>query len=853
MHTANQSNTTPLLGLLRLAGIVSLTLAVPLWLVLALSETPLVIPRSVFLWSHSLMEMLAIVIAACIFFIGWQVVDNQRRKASLLLACAFLSVALFDAAHLLSHPGMPDFVTANSPHKALLFWLTARFIAAASILIYLLTRMASSQIANTQTRYLFLFMTLSLTASVWLLLTFYTDYFPLLFDADTGVTHNKMIIEACIVLLHVMTLLLIYWRRASLKLKSSGALVMAVALMVAGESFFLLHRDTQDLSNYVAHFYKTLAYAYLYRAVFLASIRAPIAQLRQTHLTLQRYTQQLDQLLKNAPDGIIGITREGLIEYANPAAEELFGHSCAQLRGQSVESLLASPFRKQHRTLRKAFFESRRGRPSPALKGLMGRCKDGREVPLDITLGVHANKERIQITAFIRNVSERLRLERDMLHRASHDLLTGLPNRALMQERLDCAISHARRSRTAFALIVIDLDNFKDINDAWGHSLGDQLLVTVAHRLKRTLRAGDTVARFGGDEFVVLAPGAHGTEAAAAIIGTISQAMRNAFVLGKQQFLVSASIGVALYPEHADDAESLLSNADIAMYQAKAQGRHTVCYFDEDMGLRQQESLRIKMRLTQALAKQELIVYYQPQYRVSDKQLIGLEALLRWEIEPGHWISPDVFIPIAEANGLIIPISEFVIATVCQQVKKWSDAGIAVRTFINISALHFRHRGVLFECIDKQLLEHALDPALLGIELTETVLMDYCDFVIDTLRSLAARGLRIAIDDFGTGYSSLSSLQLYPVHTLKLDRSFMCELQPSAKSKAIITGLINLASSLSIEVLAEGVETMEQYNFLRCTDCSSMQGWLMHPALPADDCTIILQQRSTPYRTVAIP
>ena len=846
MRIEKQQTMTPLLNLLKLAGLLFLALALPLWLVLAVSEAPPVIPAGFFLWSHSLLEMLSIVIAGCIFFIGWQIVDNERRKASLLLACAFLSVAMFDAAHLLSYPGMPDFITPNSPHKAILFWLAARFIAAASIIVYLLTRMESPQIADTPARYLFLFATLAATAILWIPLTFYADYFPQMFAPETGLTHNKLIADASILLMHGVALLLIWWRSSQLRLKSSGALVMAIALMAAGESFFLLDHTAQDLSNFVGHVYKTLAYAYLYRAVFLDSIREPIEQLRQTHLTLLQYTKQLDELLENAPDGIIGINREGLIAFANPAVEKLFGYTADELAGESIEILLPIALRDRHQALRHAFTESPKGRPMSALKGLTGRCKDGREVPLDIALGVHTSNDNMHITAFIRDVSERFKLERDMHHRATHDPLTGLPNRALLQDRLAWAIAHARRSRSAFALIMIDLDNFKDINDGWGHSLGDQLLVTVARRLHRCLREGDTVARFGGDEFVVVAQDMQNAEAATAVVDKITEAMRNVFVLANQQFLVSASIGVACYPEHAEDGESLLSCADIAMYQAKARGRHTACYFNEDMGQHQQESMQIKTRLTEALANRQLVVYYQPQYRVSDRQIIGLEALLRWEIEPGNWISPDVFIPIAEANGLIIPVTEFVISSVCQQVRKWSDNGVAVRTYINISALHFRQRGVLLAFIEKTLAEFSLDPALLGIELTETALMDSSDFVVETLRSLAAIGLHISIDDFGTGYSSLASLQLYPVHTLKIDRSFMRDLQPNSKSESIITGLINLADSLDLEVLAEGVETVEQYNILLGSNCDSMQGWLMHPALPADDCTMVLQQSAKP-------
>ncbi|ALO45275.1 bifunctional diguanylate cyclase/phosphodiesterase [Pseudohongiella spirulinae] len=839
MPIDRQDTMTPLLSLLRISGISLIALALPLLVWLALNNTATLISSDLFLWSHALLELLAVIIAACIFFVGWNVLDDKRPRGSLLLACAFLSVAMFDTAHLLSYPGMPDFITANIPAKTELFWLVARCIAAVSLLVYLLAASTSTGTPFAPARYAYLVSTLALTALILLLITSTPGW---LNNAESLRIYTQG--QILVVAVHLITLAVIWWQHKRIGLLSPAALVMAVLLMTTSEIFFLIPGQSQTLSVFIGHIYKVLAYAYLYRAMFLDTIRTPMERLQQAHAKLQTYSDQLDELLSNAPDGILGIDQNGRIRFVNPALQRLFGYSERELLGEPVEILLPISLRNRHSQLRDSYLAAPTGRPMASQRGLVGRCKDGHEIPVDIALGTHKSSGGVQITAFIRDVSERQKLERDMQHRATHDILTGLPNRQLMNDRLDRAIVHSRRHNMMFCLIMVDLDNFKDINDGWGHTLGDQLLITVARRLNRALRQGDTVARFGGDEFVILATDANDLEGARAVVEKITDAMRNVFVLGEHQFHVSASIGVALYPEHADDAETLLSHADIAMYRAKAMGRRTACFFNAGMSQDQQETQILKTRLIDALDEGALHVFYQPQYRVSDQRICGFEALLRWSPPDGS-ISPEVFIPVAEANGLIIPITEMVLSTACRQIRQWSDMGKPIRISVNISALHFRQKNALITFIEEQLGATGVDPTLLGIELTETALMDNTDVVAETLRHLVALGLHVSIDDFGTGYSSLASLQLFPLQTLKIDRSFMRDLAIDAKKSAIIAGLVNLADSLDLEVLAEGVETTEQYQILLSCRCDSMQGWLMNPALPAAECTRLLQNSQT--------
>jgi diguanylate cyclase (GGDEF)-like protein/PAS domain S-box-containing protein len=837
-----QNTMTPLLSLLRISGISLVALALPLLAWLALSNTNALISPDFFLWSHALLELLAVIIAACIFFVGWNILDDKRPRASLLLACAFLSVAMFDTAHLLSYPGMPDFVTENISAKTELFWLVARCIAAISLLVYLLAARMPTGRPLAPARYAYLFTTLALTAMVWLLITSTPAWVGSAGSDESLFLHTPG--QVLVLVVHLITLAVIWWQHKRIGLASPAALVMAVLLMTTSGIFFLIPGQSQTLSVFIGHIYKVLAYAYLYRAMFLDTIRAPMERLQQAHATLQTYSDQLDELLSNAPDGIMGIDRTGRIRFVNPALQRLFGYSEHELLGEPVEILLPISLRHRHNQLRDSYLAAPTGRPMASQRGLVGRCKDGHEIPVDIALGTHNGVDGVQITAFIRDVSERQKLERDMQHRATHDMLTGLPNRQLMSDRLDRAIVHSRRHSTMFCLIMVDLDNFKDINDGWGHTLGDQLLITVARRLHRALRQGDTVARFGGDEFVILATDVNDLESAQSVVEKITDAMRNVFVLGEHQFHVSASIGVALFPEHADDAETLLSHADIAMYRAKAMGRRTACFFDPGMSQDQQDTLILKTRLIDALDEGALHVFYQPQYRVSDQRICGFEALLRWSPPDGS-ISPEVFIPVAEANGLIIPVTEMVLSTACHQIRLWTAIGKPVRVSVNISALHFRQKNALVKYIEEQLAATGIDPTLLGIELTETALMDNTDVVAETLRHLVALGLHVSIDDFGTGYSSLASLQLFPLQTLKIDRSFMRDLTIDPKKSAIISGLVNLADSLELEVMAEGVETTEQYQILLRCRCDSMQGWLMNPALPAAECTRLLQSSPT--------
>ena len=831
------------LSAFNVAGAALIVFTLPAMMALSLLEGVEILSLQHALWMHSLLEMFSIAAAACIFVVGWQLLDTQRSYTAVLLACAALAVAVLNAGHLLSNDAMPEFITTNTPQKEMLYSLAARFIVAAALLVFVLAPQEQGEQGGStlRWRYLGLGITVTMLILITLVFEYRADWIPLAYSAESGGNAAYLLVHGVTIGLHVISLLVIRSRAERIQVNNLTALAVAVSLLALGELFSLNHDSLRQPSNIVGHLYTMAAYIFLYRAIFLEGAALPLARLRRLYSAMDVFARRQQDLFENAPDGILTVDESGAIIRLNAQIEDMFGYSRQELRGQPLEKLLPLAMRHRHADLRSAYMRMPTGRPMAAARGLVGRHKDGSEIPLDISLGKYNGSTGLEITAFIRDVSERREMELAMQHRATHDTLTGLPNRALLQDRLDRALIHATRQKTACALMMLDLDNFKDINDGWGHSVGDELLVAVSQRISGALRQGDTVARFGGDEFVILAAELNSDEAVSAIAEKIVKALHPAFHLGKHHFHVTASIGVASYPQHARDAETLMSHADIAMYRAKSMGRHAVCYFDEGIGMVQQETLRLKVLLAEALEMRAFELHYQPQYSVADGEICGFEALLRWRAQDGRWISPEVFIPVAETSGLIIPLTEWVLLEACRQIRAWTLMGFNHRVSVNISALHFRQEGSLLALVCQVLAQTGVDPQQLGLELTETALMDNPEVVAGILTELVALGLHVSIDDFGTGYSSLASLQMYPLHTLKIDRSFMSDVDSNAKSAAIVCGLVSLARSLGLKVLAEGVETAEQLAVLRLCQCDAIQGWLMHPALPPADCEKLLR------------
>ena len=420
-----------------------------------------------------------------------------------------------------------------------------------------------------------------------------------------------------------------------------------------------------------------------------------------------------------------------------------------------------------------------------------------------------------------------------MLVQATHDPLTGLPNRLLFSDRLTQRLMSSRGAQQPLAVMYLDLDRFKIVNDTLGHAVGDKLLQCVAQRLNSCLRETDTLARMGGDEFTVILADIENHEAAAAVARKILECLAEPVVIDVNEFFVTASIGISVFPSDGADVESLVKNADTAMYRAKEQGRNCYHSFTESMNANAIEAMNMESGLRKALERREFIVHYQPRVDIKTGRILGSEALVRWQHPEYGLVSPNQFISLAEETGLIGPISEVVLETACKQTKAWMDAGCGPLSIsVNISGKQFQQRR-LTHSVQHALAKSGLDPNYLDLELTESTLMTDTDSVISVLEEFRAMGVHISIDDFGTGYSSLSYLKRFPVDMVKIDRSFVMDITTNPDDAAIAGAVVAMAHSLKLKVCAEGVETLEQLEFLRSLQCDEMQGYFISPPVTA--------------------
>jgi diguanylate cyclase (GGDEF)-like protein/PAS domain S-box-containing protein len=447
---------------------------------------------------------------------------------------------------------------------------------------------------------------------------------------------------------------------------------------------------------------------------------------------------------------------------------------------------------------------------------------------------------------YFRDITDRKLAEERVQFLAFYDALTGLPNRTLLQDRLTKALASARRRKDKVAVLFLDLDRFKDINDSLGHSVGDLLLKEVAERLKTWGREQDTVARLGGDEFLITLTQVKDAPDAAVATERLMDAMTAEFVIQGHSLHVSYSIGISIFPEHGADCETLIKNADTAMYRAKDGGRNNFRFFTEDMNVQAVERLSLENSLRSALAKNQLFLMYQPQMDIATESIVGLEALLRWQHPELGLVPPDKFIRIAENSGLILPIGEWVLRTACSQARKWQDEGLpVVSVAVNVSAVQFRQENFC-ELIRKVLHESGLAPQYLELELTESLLLVDEGVTFSVLQELRAMGLTLAIDDFGTGYSSFNYLRLFRISKLKIDRSFIRDVTVNPDDAAITAGIIGMAKSLKLKVLAEGVENEAQMLFLRAHRCDEIQGYYFSKPLTIDKVAEKLRGASVP-------
>jgi diguanylate cyclase (GGDEF)-like protein/PAS domain S-box-containing protein len=538
-------------------------------------------------------------------------------------------------------------------------------------------------------------------------------------------------------------------------------------------------------------------------------------------------------LLEAAPDAMVVVGQGGEIVLLNVQAEKQFGYRRDELVGQKVKNIIPEGF--AERLIADALRSAEDALAQQIGTGieLNGRRKDGSEFPIEIMLSPLKGAEGILVTAAIRDITTRKKAEALMIHSSEHDFLTGLPNRMLLCDRVNQAIRMAIRHKRKVAVLFLDLDGFKHINDSLGHPTGDKLLQSVGKRLVDCVRGSDTVSRQGGDEFVVLLSEEEDSEDASITAKRMLRAVAEAHFIDQRDLHVTCSVGVSVYPDDGLNAETLIKNADTAMYQAKENGRQTYQYFKPAMNVRAVERQSIEESLRRALERQEFVVHYQPKINLKTGRISGAEALLRWTHPTRGPVPPGQFIPVAEDCGLILPIGTWVLRQACQQARAWVDAGLPLGTMaVNISAMQLRNENFL-EGVFAILQDTRLDPRLLELELTESVLMKHAESTASILTALRDRGVQVAVDDFGTGYSSLSYLWKFPIDALKIDQSFVRQITTVPDEIIIVKAVIGLGRSLKLRVVAEGVETQEQLAFLQAHQCDEAQGYYFsRPVLP---------------------
>ncbi len=582
--------------------------------------------------------------------------------------------------------------------------------------------------------------------------------------------------------------------------------------------------------------------------------RRLLAENRHIAAQLETSERQYRYLVDSSPDIIYTLDPSGLFTFVNNRVQQLLGFTRDELVGQHYSVLIhnedlarANYVFNEDRNDYRLFsnvelrFKSRHaeGAVRTFSHELMGITAGEKQPGAD-----GAQADRFGTYGVARDISDRKRADELITYQAYHDILTDLPNRVLFKDRLSLAVLQAKRNNGGLALMFIDLDRFKLVNDTLGHTIGDQLLQQAALRLKGCLRSGDTLARLGGDEFTAVLPQLNDRKDAVQIAEKFLACLRMPFDLAGQSVHISASIGIVIYPCDGDSSDELIRNSDIAMYNMKAQGKNGYSFFERSMLDASCQRIALEHSLRMALEHGELEMYYQPQVDIKTRKIVGAEALMRWNHPERGFLSAGDFLPFAEENGLIIPMTDWMLEAICLDLLAWNaQGGESVRLSLNLSP-QYLDRGDFFEKLRSTLERHQIAPSQIEVEVTENICIHNPQTAIEQLNKLCQLGVSVAIDDFGTGYSSLSYLHRFPIHTIKIDRAFVIEIQDENSQCPVVLAIISIAKGLNLNLVAEGIETPVQEHYLENAGCQTMQGYLYHKPLPQNKLLQLLHEQS---------
>lgn len=787
-----------------------------------------------YLGVHTIVELFSIIISFAIAIQCWMIFPHTVSSHRLLIGAIFFAIGFLDLFHTLTYKGMPIFISESSVAKATWFWIMARLTESIALCVIFMRK--NRPIPKTKRKLAF-----ALVVSYLLIVsgTIFAgeSWLPMLVVEGQGTTALKNNLEYFISFLHLITVLLLLFRYKHTQQLPNLKMALAMFILLLSELIFTWYLSVYDFYNTLGHLYKGIGYYYLMKGLYIATIEEPyIAQKRAEEKAI-RHQKQLELITSTVGEGLYVLDWGGCVTFSNPEAERLIGWKNEELIGQNMHMLIhhektdGSGIKLTDCPIYQTILTGQ----SRRIEDDIFVTKDKRLLPVAYVATPIREEGKITgaVVAFS-DSTERKQYEAKIKYQAYFDSLTDLPNRQQLLENLRKLIEVSREQQKSFAIMFLDLDRFKNVNDYFGHAVGDLLLQSVAKRIVHCLGNDAKVYRLGGDEFAIVV---HDVENITQITTPTSQIIEEfaaPFTLEGREIFITTSIGISLYPLNGEDEETLIRCADMAMYYAKEMGKNNYQFYTTDMNHKVVETLELESHLYQALDRQELIVYYQPQIDIHTRKIMGMEALLRWNHPQRGLVPPGDFIPLAEETGLIVPIGKWVLQTACKQSVEWQKSGYPpMLVSVNLSLRQMQQDNLL-EMIQEVLLETGINPNELELEITENIAMFNESYVISKLNKIRSLGIQIAIDDFGTGYSSLSYLRKFPINTLKIDRSFVGDIPLDKGASAIAASTITLAQSLDLHVVAEGVETLEQLHFLETQKCNRAQGYYFSKPIPAE-------------------
>lgn len=786
---------------------------------------------------HTLLELVSMLVCGAIAAVAWNARELEVPRSVYVLGSACAGALLLDLVHTLSFPGLPDLLGANTPTRSAALFMAGRLlIAFATLCVATLPWRLDHDPRWVR------FVPAGVAAYVLLIVGWVFGWphsVPALVIDGQSLTVAKHAGEALMVAAFLVASALFARRLATPQPFNVPSLLGAAVLMAIGEAVFMLFTRLTDLALVVGHVYKVLGFWLVYRTIVADSIRSPYQRLVDSRQRLHHSEEELRTITDNIPAMVAFIDSEQRYRFVNRNYQRWLGLDPAAMLGRTALEV----YGEEHYRALQPHIERALSGQTFAIDHRVSGIEYARGRWLNIMYMPKVAPDGSVSGAYVlsSDVTDVMVAERRALFLAEHDELTTLPNRASFQVAVGKALVHSARDMSHFAVIFVDVDRFKVVNDTLGHAAGDHLLQTLATRMKQVVRGQDLVARMGGDEMCLLLhdvrDASHASEIAERILGALRAPVELRTGI---QHHVTVSAGIAIFPQDGTDVETLLRHADIAMYRAKAAGRDGFALFGAHDGGPAEARLNLELELRTAIDAGQLVLHYQPRVDVGSGRPVGMEALVRWQHPQRGLLAPGRFIDIAEETGLIVPMGAWVMRQAGQALKRLQQIGAGGLTMsVNVSARQFKNPRLVDE-VAEMLLLSGCAPHQIELELTESAVMDQPDMAESTMRRLKALGVRLAMDDFGTGYSSLAALKRFPVDCVKIDRSFVNDIPADTDDAALTRAIIAMGHSLGLHVVAEGVERRDQLEFLRREGCDEYQGYFFAKPMPEAALTALL-------------